>query len=244
MMKSILLCEGKSDAILVSYYLNKVKGWEFYGKKDKRKVIIPIRNNENEEANWYRLGDDILSIWGIGGQSNLKYAIEQVLIINKLADREDAFNKIIILTDRDNSVNDEGLLNELSEYLEEVNLQNNEWVDKEYTNEFQDVIEVKILPIIIPFNKSGALETFILDAICEMGEEEKQIVDKSKEFISGFDLMNYLHTQRLKVKGELAVTLGTLFPQKTFTPIDSMLKNINWEEYKTIQEGFIKLEEI
>ena len=43
MMKSILLCEGKSDAILVSYYLNKVKGWEFYGKKDKRKVTIPIR---------------------------------------------------------------------------------------------------------------------------------------------------------------------------------------------------------
>jgi hypothetical protein len=57
-------------------------------------------------------------------------------------------------------------------------------------------------------------------------------------------LTKYLNTQRLKVKGELAVALGTLFPQKTFTPIDSMLKNINWEEYKTIQQGFKKLEEI
>lgn len=242
-MKSILLCEGKTDAILISYYLFKVKGWEFYGKKDKGKVTIPIRNNESE-VNWYRLDNDLLAIWGVGGKNNFKYAIEQVLKINKLADKEDVFNKIIILTDRDNSLNDEDLLNELSEYFEELNLQNNEWVEKEYINEFQDTISVKILPIIIPFNKTGALETFILDAICEMGEEESHIVGKSKEFISSFSLTKYLNTQRLKVKGELAVAIGILFPQKTFTPIDSMLKNINWEEYKTIQQGFKKLEEI
>ncbi|EYE87606.1 hypothetical protein Q428_12435 [Fervidicella metallireducens AeB] len=243
-MKSILLCEGKSDAILISYYLNKVKGWEFYGKKDKRKVTIPIRNNESEEVNWYSLGEDILSIWGIGGKSNFKYAIEQILKINRLADKEDAFNKIIIITDRDNSLNNEDILNELSKYLEEVNLQNNEWTDKVYINEFQEAIGVNVLPIIIPFDKTGALETFILDAICEMGEEEKQIVDKSKGFISDFSLVNYLNTERLRVKGELAVALGTMFPQKTFTPIDTMLRNINWEEYKTIQEGFKRLEEI
>lgn len=140
-MKSILLCEGKSDAILISYYLNKVKNWKFYGKKDKRKVKLPIRNHQNEEVNWYRRNHDLL-------------------------------------------------------------------------------------------------------AICEMGEEENHIVNKSKEYISAFDLIHYLNTQRLKVKGELAVTLGTMFPQKTFTPIDSMLKNINWEEYRIIQEGFRKLEEI
>lgn len=96
----------------------------------------------------------------------------------------------------------------------------------------------------MPFDKQGALETFILDAICEFGEEEAYIVNKSREHVNGFKLINYLNNQRLKVKGELAVTLGTMFPQKTFTPIDSMLKEINWEEYKTIQEGFRKLEEI
>lgn len=223
MMKSILLCEGKSDAILVSYYLNKVKGWEFYGKKDKRKVTIPIRNNENEELNWYCLGEDILSIWAIGGKSNFNYAIDQILTINKLADKEDAFNKIILLTDRDNSSNNEDILNELMEHLKEVNLRNNEWANMVYSNEFQEEIVVEILPIIIPFNKTGALETFILDAICEMGKEEKQIVDKSKSFISDFILVNYLNTERLRVKGELAVALGTMFPQKTFTPIDTML---------------------
>lgn len=243
-MKSILLCEGKSDAILISYYLYKVKGWEFYRKKDKRKINIPVRNTQNEEANWYRLGDDLLAIWGVGGKDNFKYAIQQILKINRLADKEDAFNKIIILTDRDYLENDEDLLNELSEYLEEVDLRNNEWSEKEYTNEFEESIIVKILPIIIPFNKNGALETFLMDAICEIGKEECYIVEKSKEFIAGFDLNKYINTQRLKVKGELAVTFGVMFPQKTFTLIDEMLKSIDWGKYKTIQNGFKKLEEI
>jgi len=225
-------------------YLNKVKGWKFHGKKDKRKVIIPIRNNENEEVKWYSLGEDILSIWGIGGKSNFKYAIEQILRINELADKEDVFNKVILLTDRDDSLSDEDVLRELSRYFGEVNLQNNEWADKEYINEFKETVNIKILPVIIPFDKTGALETFLLDAICEMGEEEKQIVDKSKDFISDINLVNYLNTERLKVKGELAVTLGRMFPQRTFTSIDAMLKNINWEAYKTIQEGFRRLEEI
>lgn len=48
----------------------------------------------------------------------------------------------------------------------------------------------------------------------------------------------------MKVKGEFSVTLGAMFPQKTFTPIDEMLKNISWERYSTIQSGFKKLEEI
>lgn len=59
-----------------------------------------------------------------------------------------------------------------------------------------------------------------------------------------FILVNYLNIERLRIKRELAVALGTMFPQKTFTPIDTMLRNVNWEKYKTIQEGFIRLEEI
>ena len=82
------------------------------------------------------------------------------------------------------------------------------------------------------------------DAICDFGDEEAYIINKSKEFVNGFSLIKYLNNQRLKLKGELAVTLGVMFPQKTFTPIEAMLKAINWEEYRTIQEGFRKLEEI
>lgn len=151
--------------------------------------------------------------------------------------------------DRDQNVEDSIILNNIKANFgdHEMNfdgLLNNHWSECNYINEYKEVNDIKLLPVIIPFDKGGALETFVLDAICEFGEEETYLVSRCKEFVNDFNLTNYLYNQRLKLKGELAVTLGAMFPQKTFTPIDSMLKEINWEEYKTIQEGFRKLVEI
>ena len=253
-MKSIILCEGKTDAILLSYYLGKVVEWNFNKNLTKR-VALPIKNWQNEEVNVYTKGENELIIWAVGGQSNFEYAIKQIIKANRIAEKENAYAKIIIMRDRDVIEDNEIVLKEVQDifHANNINLEitaNNQWSSSEYVNEYnekaqiKEINEIKVLPIIIPFNKNGALETFILDAISEMGQEESHIVNMSKEFISNFDLLNYLNTQRLKVKGELAVTLGTMFLQKTFTPIDAMLKDINWEDYRTIKEGFRKLEEI
>lgn len=247
-MKNIIFCEGRTDAILLSYYLGKVIGWNF-DKKLTKNIGLPIRNWENEEVSVYVKDNNELVVWAVGGQDNFNFAISKIVESNKILEKENAYNKLIILKDRDQDEVDQLVLKEIETVFTSNGIHvsitdNNSWIQSIYFNEYEEQNQMKILPIIIPFDKNGALETFLLDAICEMGEEESQIVDKSKEFISGFSLMKYLNTQRLKVKGELAVSLGTLFPQKTFTPIDSMLKNIRWEEYKTIQEGFKKLEEI
>lgn len=247
-MKNIIFCEGKTDAILLSYYLGKVAGWEFDNKLT-RKTGLPIRNNENEEVNVYTKADSELIIWAVGGVNNLDYSISSILEATKVLEKEKSYKKLIILMDRDQAEDDSRILEKIKANIanQEIHLSrlsNNEWSTCNYINEFEEENVIEILPIIIPFDKQGALETFLMDAICDFGEEEASIVNKSKEFISSFNLINYLKNQRLKLKGELAVTLGTMFPEKTFTPIDSMLKQINWEEYRTIQEGFSKLEEI
>lgn len=248
MMRSIIFCEGKTDGILLSYYLGKVADWNF-DKRLTKNIGLPIRNWENEEVSVYTKREDELVIWAVGGQSNFDYAISQIIKVNRLLEKTDTYKKLIILTDRDKTEEDKITLERIENILKAHDLSlnikdNNYWTNCVYFNDYGEKNEMYILPIIIPFDKNGALETFILDAISEMGEEENYVVNKSKEYISAFNLINYLNTQRLKVKGELAVTLGTLFPEKTFSPIDSMLKNINWEEYRTIQEGFRKLEEI
>ncbi|WIV13284.1 DUF3226 domain-containing protein [Proteiniborus sp. MB09-C3] len=247
-MKNIIFCEGKTDAILLSYYLGEVVRWSF-NKKLTKNIGLPIRNFENEEVNVYTKGEDELVIWAVGGASNFNFALTNIIEANKAFEKENSYKKLVILTDRDQAEDDREILerfecNLINQEIRVGTLRNNEWSTCSYLNKYDEENEVKVLPIIIPFNKKGGLETFILDAITDFGEEEAYIVNKSKEYINGFDLINYLNNQRLKLKGELAVTLGTMFPQKTFTPIDSMLKDINWEEYRTIQEGFRKLEEI
>ena len=39
-MKKMILCEGQTDAILLSYYLGKVSGWEFCRKPPKNATCI------------------------------------------------------------------------------------------------------------------------------------------------------------------------------------------------------------
>jgi len=247
-MKSIIFCEGKTDAILLSYYLENVAGWKF-NKKLNKKIELPIRNLENEEVNVYTKSVNELVIWAVGGQNNFTYAVSQIIKLNKNFIDDEIYAKLIVLRDHDLVSELDDILNEFNNLFEQNEIDisiknNNEWTKTEYINAYDEKSEMHFLPVIVPVDKYGALETFVLDAICEMGQEEKMIVSKSKEFISGFNLRKYLNSQRLKVKGEFSVTLGTMFPQKTFTPIDEMLKNISWERYSTIQSGFKKLEEI
>lgn len=72
-MNKLILCEGATDAILLSYYLEKVSGWKFC--KEPKNLAIK-QTNSNESVNWYRKGDDYLLICGVGGKDNFGHFFE------------------------------------------------------------------------------------------------------------------------------------------------------------------------
>ena len=57
-MNKIILCEGETDAVLLSYYLGKVSGWKFCKKAPANIAIRP--DAFDQSANWYENGDDRL----------------------------------------------------------------------------------------------------------------------------------------------------------------------------------------
>ena len=67
-MNKLILCEGKTDAILLSYYLGKMEGWKFI-KKGPSGLSIQ-QPNDNESISWYKRQDDYLLICGVGGKDN------------------------------------------------------------------------------------------------------------------------------------------------------------------------------
>ena len=59
-MNKLILCEGATDAILLSYYLEKTAGWTFCRKPPKD---LQIKEDGIEESiNWYEKNDDRLLI--------------------------------------------------------------------------------------------------------------------------------------------------------------------------------------
>ena len=50
-MKSLILCEGKSDAILLSYYLGRTCGWS--SAEPPKGFSIEAEEQKGESAYWY-----------------------------------------------------------------------------------------------------------------------------------------------------------------------------------------------
>ena len=76
-MNSLILCEGATDAILLSYYMEKVSGWTYSAKAP---AGLNIRSSGgNDSVNWYKRGIDYLLICGVGGKDNFKRFFQQTL---------------------------------------------------------------------------------------------------------------------------------------------------------------------
>lgn len=97
-MNSLMLCEGKTDAILLSYYMKNVFGWVPL-RKAPASINIQVERNTNQNVAWYKHGEDYLLIAAVGGNSNFGHFFEQK-IKSPLIDAS-AFQKIAIVTDRD-----------------------------------------------------------------------------------------------------------------------------------------------
>ena len=244
-MISIVLCEGKSDAILLSYYLMKTKGWRFIEKR-KGPLTLPSTDGVNENMDWYINEGNFLAIWGVGGKDLFQRAINTVIELNIKGVAKQQFEKIVIVTDRDLET-EQYKLEEISRFFSgigSVTLSNATWTTTNYRDEFDMEAEVHISPIIVPFEEEGALETFLLRALSE-NEQEHYYVMKSQDFIDSLvSSEKYLNTPRIRLKAKLATTLAILSPEKVFHKLDVVLQSIPWENYKHIQEGFKILEEI
>lgn len=244
-MNSIILCEGKTDAILTSYYLDKVYGWKLL--KGNKPVNLKGINKQNEVMNWYELSNKKLCIWGVGGIDNFDYAIKHIIKLNRLANENQAFDKLIMITDRDDEENDYNI----SKKFDNIFLENNVKIDTKvneiktttYKNDIEDELDIEIGLIVLPTQSKGAIETFLLEVLSEK-DEEKELIEQVKEFVKNIKSEKYLQKRREKVKAELSVTFALISPDKVFTPLHNLLCEVNWSDYTKFQEGFKILENL
>jgi hypothetical protein len=244
-MVSIILCEGKTDTILISYYLIKTQGWE-HCKDNHAPIRVPVQNLDNEWASWYKRGDDFLAIWGVGGQSNFFHAIKETIEINSLGNDVQFISQIAIITDRDDSEENDKVT-ELNKIFQcsgiNIELSNREWINTEILDPFKRKRQIKVASLVVPLSGPGAMETFLLHVLSG-DEDNEKLINSVKEFIHSTESKKFLKSNRQKLKAEFATVLSIMFPEKVFTLVDSLLREIPWEQYTEFQEGFNILEQI
>ena len=246
-MRVLMLCEGKTDAILVSYLLCKLSGWIPIKSNKKEKVKVLTEEKKNESAYWYERGEDRLLICGVGGKDKFSD-----FFADKLSDvilnypPQDSFDKLVVIHDKDtDTIND--IENKIKASLAPIAsfVQNNQWVSNDFTDAFGKEIKIDILGLIIPFENEGALESVMLDSLKEKSPE-REIVESSERFVDEVKNIakEFINIPRMELKAKLGVTFAVLSPMKVFTYIDELIKTVNWEEYDSIREVFSKILEL
>lgn len=265
MMKSIIICEGETDGIILSYYLNKMYGWEsvktengkaFLKKNDNAKKETKISfdfHTASQKVNWYFREDSLLAICETGGNSQIISAMDEIwsLYDNLGYTFPD---KIVFMTDRDDENIEKNIISDMEKQfnLNSVSLcgklENNNWCRAEY-EKYGETKRIDILPLVIPFEKCGAMETFLLDSLAEKNDGEKEIVAACRAFVQSVENVGYVKNKYLTRRGlipksEFSSYFAIASPARTFAKGDEILKSVPWEKYNNVQKAFALFEKL
>ncbi len=245
-MKQAILCEGKTDAILISYFLKKKFSWNYVPKSDKL-PRLPV-NRDNETLNWYtredRVGNE-LAIWAVGGFNVIGNKFLSLINRTQMESTpSDRFSRVVIVFDRDNrNVADCEL--SLSKWLSESNIDYKAatigaWFTV-YTylkKEPKEEHPLQILCICVPADGKGCLETFLMDCLEASTKPDKELVGEAKLFVSKISDDPYLPKGRLRSKACLGSILSVISPDWVFSKLDERLTFIEWEKFAEVNTVF------
>lgn len=244
-MRSVILCEGSTDFVLLQYYMRKVHGWE-YKKNDNvlikgykaRKCVLKKERSE-------------LNIIGCGGCSRIPEGLQFILDSNSLSAEDEAYDRIVIITDRDEVETESEFETIIATELGKQQIEwkddilNDKWIDFHYENGQGDNCNAKLLLLVIPFEDTGAMETFLLDAIGKANPYDAKIISDCNQFVDNVDNQKkYLNKRRYITKAKFDVYFSVRTAAEQFVERQNILKNIPWEDYAEIQNSFKKLDDL
>ena len=245
-MRSVILCEGSTDFILLQHYMRKVNGWEYKSNKPIRINDVKVRVCELVK------GGDKLSIIGCGGCNRIIETLDYVLDFNSVSAPGECIDNIVIITDRDEVSTEVEFSNSIEEKMntyvvksQDIMLSNNMWKNYIYQNGYGDEQQVKLLLLVIPFEDTGAMETFLLNAIANNDEYDAKIISKCNSFVDCVDEQKrYLNKRRYVTKAKFDVYFSIRTSAEQFNERRDILKSVPWENYTFIQSSFAKLGEL
>lgn len=239
-MNSLILCEGKTDCILLQYYLEKVHLWKY---KDRN----GIRIERKCWSNCFVKDKHTLNIAETKGCSKLVQGLLYAIKRNEMAapgSTNDFYDKIVIFTDNDDNNVPNKMISDIYNGISETSvsfvnpIKSGIW-NKGTLMGIDGNKEFELLLLFIPFDENGALETYLLNCIGKSDMYDKQIIEKGNYFVDTIDPESrYLTQRRLKTKAKFDVYFSVRTSAEQYAQRQNILREVDWENYETIRNDF------
>lgn len=245
-MTRIILCEGETDLILISYYLERAKGWTYTGSPKGLKLNFSEQDNK-AACNYVNKAHDELLICAVGGKDNFGHFFEEYLRkpILRSTPGETEY-RIALITDRDD-ISIEEVEQSISKQLAPTvnKVKNNVWKKNKVDADLGATVTIDFLLLVIPKENTGALETVLMEALAQDGYDAN-IIERSGQFVTTIrpDAERYIHENRLQLKAHLGVVFSIFNPEKTFSLFKERLVSVKWEDSPVLAKCFEQLVEI
>lgn len=257
----VILCEGESDSILISYYLYKKKNWLSVKQASVDSKILkdlPTISNgsPNEKGSWYinSTRSAFLYIWAIGG-NEFDASLNIILDYNRKS-QENLFTEIGIITDHDDKHSEEKIIASImsvclaNNIVLSVPFSCNTWVPSDEVtyplNPNKQILS--FFASVMPEKEDGTLETFLLNCLSSQDKHDKKVVDQCISFINqidcsytddhGTNCIKYLKRRGDRLKAKFSVFFSVVNPRKVFCTGSAMLLSVPWETYDSFNAYF------
>jgi hypothetical protein len=248
-MRSVVICEGSTDFVLLQYYFRKALAWVDAPKSRQRVVITMPRQRSRLLV---RDGGE-LTLMAAGGAGNIHKALELVLkrMREGAPDGSDAYENIIIITDHDDDDTPETMLGRLSSTLREVGangdavLTCDEWIQCKLTTKLGLEIAFRMYVFFVPTEGNGAMETFLLNAVSRQDPYDGAIVARCEDFAHSADPeRRYLTKRGYVTKAVFDAFFSIRTTADQFAERQRVFLSVNWEDYAAVNERFTVLAEL
>ena len=239
-MNSLILCEGKTDCILLQYYMEKVYSWE-------RKRESNFHVTEKTWSNLLEKGNNTLIISETKGSSRIVDGVITAIRRNENAapgSSDEFLDRIMVFTDNDEENTPDNIISKIKENLHETSaslvgdIQRDKWINGEVST-LEGRKKFDIYVMFIPFDENGALETYLLNGIADNDAYDKTIIEKSGLFVDAVDPEEkYLKHRRLMTKAKFDIYFSVRTPVEQYPERQSILKSVAWENYDMIRKDF------
>jgi hypothetical protein len=226
--------------------------WNEVEDKARQKSIAFM---EGQKSRLLEKEGNELTIMPAGGISLVPEAIDNTLMRIKKSsvDLLEAYNDIVIITDRDDIDSETELLDMISQKAQEYGVQTDgggaiasgEWLSCSIKTDLGIDHSFRILAFLLPIDGIGAMETFLLNAIAKESTYDATLIHEGNSFVDSVDPeRRYLSKRRYITKAKFDVFFSIRTPLEQFNERQRLLLSCPWEEYTAINQGLILLADI
>ncbi|MGN0405024.1 MAG: DUF3226 domain-containing protein [Bariatricus sp.] len=217
MMIELMLVEGVSDVMLISYYLQNVYGW----KHEKSNILGIDPLDEHEHIESLSKDENQLVLCGVGGNGKFAHFVEQHHVNDMIVERD--ISSLMVVTDRDEDSNAKiGRI--INSSLERISIKAGEWIDNCITDSFGQPKNVKV----------------IIDALNDI-PEQTDLIQEVVQFVES--LKEELVPELNKINKANKATVGTFFsiryPQSAMRFFGIYISKIDWSKSESLKKLFL-----